>query len=330
MAEEEWIEIAVFIHGITPEESPEDQEENPNVVYDKLFRHIQKELKKNKKPLLDPKPIKVVWNWVPTGDISEYKDQGLAKAERQIGREVIKFEKEIWDFKHWYTIWHSLLWHAIYKRCRDALLYGFADGMYYVSQDGEKTVRDHVFKEVSEEIIKRLNEGGEKSKVSLTVIGHSAGSLIAHDFLYHLFSGRKQKPHDVQEIKDLRGMAEDTNKAAGDKNPLYSRLRVRRLYTFGSPLAPWILRANSLLTKITSNQPLKVADLGLGPRAGLPNPRWVNFWALTDVAAFPVSFLYDDPEAVEDRYINVGLWFPTTHGAYWGSSEMAEYIAHTF
>jgi hypothetical protein len=324
MAEEDWIEMAVFIHGITPGRDPE-KGGHPSVLYDLLFANIQKELEQQGKKKLDG-ALKVIWNWMPQSDKTSYIDQSLASAERIIGDKIAEREHGI-RAVNWL---HFFLWKVIYRLGRDIMLYGLGDAIYYVSKDGESTVREHVFKYLCGEIIARLKaDGGKSTKISLTVVGHSAGSLIAHDFLYHLFSDRAPKPSDVAEVHQLRKMM-----GGNQENPdeIQSRLRVRRLYTFGSPIAPWFIRANSLLTKVSNNEPLKITDLGLDPQPELANPRWVNFWALTDVASFPLSFLYDDQDAVSDEYVNVGLWFPGTHTAYWGlpKAEIAKRIARTF
>lgn len=324
MAEEDWTEIALFIHGITPSRDPE-KKGNPETLYKKLYENIQKELTLQGKKKLDSF-IGVVWNWNPVKDSPLFIDQSLAVAERLIGDQINERENGI-RAVNWL---HFLLWKAFYGIVRDIMLYGFADAMYYVSKDGETTVREHVFKYLSVEIIKRLKDSeGKPTKISLTVLGHSAGSLIAHDFLYHLFSDRTPKESDVEEIHTLRKMMSNNDE---DPDKIAHRLRVRRLYTFGSPIAPWFIRANSLLAKISSNERLKITDLGLDAHPELSNPRWVNFWALTDVAAFPLSFLYDDQEAVKDEYVNVGLWFPGTHSAYWGlpKAQVARHIARTF
>jgi hypothetical protein len=322
MADDNWVEIAVFIHGITPNRNPE-KKDDPAKLYKILFDNIQKELKENGKNELDSF-IKVIWNWNPGEGAALYIDQSLAEAERLIGDQINQREIGI-RAVNWL---HYLLWKAVYSIGRDIMLYGLADAMYYVSKDGEATVREHVFKYLCSEIIERMKKSKSK-KISLTVLGHSAGSLIAHDFLYHLFSDREPKPDDVEEMHQLRKMI--GNNAENPNDTPYN-IRVRRLYTFGSPIAPWFIRANSLLTKISTKKPLKITDIGLDADPELANPRWVNFWALTDVAAFPLSFLYDDQEAVKDEYVNVGLWFPATHSAYWGlpKAAIAKHIARTF
>lgn len=324
MADDDWIEMAVFIHGITPARDW-GVKNNPAALYGTLFANIQKELEKQGKPKLDM-ALKVIWNWRPDDDDSPvYVDQTLAAAERIIGGKIGERELTIRSV-NWF---HFFLWKLVYRIGRDIMLYGLGDAMYYVSKDGETTVREHVFQYLCDEIIKRLKAGdGKLNKISLTVLGHSAGSLIAHDFLYHLFSDRKPKPDDVPRMQELRRMIGGNEE--NPKEPASPRLRVRRLYTFGSPIAAWFIRANSLLDKVTKGTQLKLTDLGLDADATLVNPRWVNFWSLTDVAAFPLNFLYDSTDAVEDHYINVGWLFPDTHGAYWSSSKVAEYIAKTF
>ncbi len=325
MVDEEWIEVAVFIHGITPDRDTAQKFDDPEALYDIMLKKVQRELENSgKKPLDDV--IKVLWNWTLADTAPKFEDQKLARAERLLGDWMNEREKQI-SKVNWL---HFILWKMFYKIGRDIMLYGLADAMYYVSQDGEKTVREHIFTELCYQIMQRLNAGdGRSAKISLTVFGHSAGSLIAHDFLYQLFSNRERKSTDVQEIYDLRRLAGEAERQ-GDTTQPYPRLRVRRLYTFGSPLAAWFIRANSLLNKIIDGKQLKVTDLGLIAEDDLSNPRWVNFWALTDVAAFPLSYLYDNQIVVEDRYVNVGLLFPKTHGAYWSSSKVAKEIADTF
>lgn len=324
MEENDWKEIAIFIHGITPERNPAKKADNPEAQFDTLLRNIQDRLEAHNKRTLDD-AIKILWNWTLSDTAPWYEDQKLAKAERILGDWIDESERKV-SPAYWP---HLLLWKLFYKLGRDIMLYGFSDALYYVSRDGEKTVREHVFKDLSNQLINQLSQNGEgNTRISLTLFGHSAGSLIAHDFLYHLF--REQKSSDaVEEIDTLRSLAGEGEKQGNNEQP-YPRLRVRRLYTFGSPITPWFIRANSLLNKVLAKEPLKVTDLGFYTEDALSNPRWVNFWVVTDVAAFPLSFLYDNQEVVQDQYINPGLFFPSTHGSYWNSKEMAEHIARTF
>jgi hypothetical protein len=322
MPGQDWTEIVVFIHGITPNEHPEDKKHDPRTDYNTLFENIQKELKSwPNKPTLDPVPIKITWNWKPTDAPLVYKDQDLAEAERRVANMALELETKIRTV----NIAHYILWKWFYKKLRDLIVYGFADAFYYVSRDGETTVRKHVFESLCDEIENRLNQqhfDGAPAKISLTIIAHSAGSLIAHDFLYHLFSQKKKNSLEAELVKvlQLRSKAVDNS----------VRLRIRRFYTFGSPIASWIFRANSLLKKIMNEQKLELDEIGLGAQPELSNPRWVNFWTLTDAAAFPLGFLYDNQDIVKDQYVDVGWWFPATHDAYWTSSKVAKCIAEIF
>ena len=108
-------------------------------------------------------------------------------------------------------------------------------------------------------------------------------------------------------------------------------LRVRRFYTFGSPISLLSIRAHSLINKLRNHQLLDTEDIGLRQADGLSNPRWVNFWDKDDLLAAPVSFLYDNSVGViEDMPVNAGIVLPSAHTDYWYSLEMANHIAKTF
>ncbi len=155
MADEGWIEMAVFIHGITPGRDPETNV-NPSVLYKSLFDNIQNELELQKKPQLDKVPLKVIWNWDPEDGSFVYTDQMLAKAQRLIGDKIEKSEQKA----HASNRFHFFLWKILYRIGRDIILYGLGDAMYYVSDDGERTVREHVFRYLCDQILSRLKIGG--------------------------------------------------------------------------------------------------------------------------------------------------------------------------
>jgi hypothetical protein len=306
MTPPEWIEIVLFIHGIMPEKEVRSHDS----VYNCLFDLIQNALREKNKPQLDPAPIKVEWGW--QSDQSTEMDRFLTEAEGKIADQVSAAEKRAHDFSI------ALPLRPIHLLTRQMITLGFADLFYYVSRDGEKALRQHVFKYLSNEICQRKTIYPE-SKISLTLITHSAGTIIAHDLLYHLFREKTRKSEGRDEIRRVRALVRK-----GD-------LRVRRFYTMGSPITPLIIRANSLLAKIINGDKLDPEDIGLRQRDDLSNPRWVNFWDIDDVAAFPIEFLYANEQGVvQDKYVDLGDIFPQVHGQYWSSSKVAEYIAETF
>ena len=109
------------------------------------------------------------------------------------------------------------------------------------------------------------------------------------------------------------------------------RLRVRRLYTFGSPISLLVLRASALVDKFRKGETLAPHNIGLLMGDNLSTPRWVNFWSRHDMASYPVDFLYSNEKGlIEDREIGTSINPKTAHTGYWTNSEMAEYISETF
>lgn len=308
MAAKKWIELPIFIHGVTPDEYPG----NHNPEYTALYNNFQKALVEQGKPQFQEKPVPVEWGWRDPNneDANSPDDSYLAEVQRKIAVQAFAAESGIMDF----TLNPERL---LNRTIRKFILFGASDLLYYASADGESTVRSHVFSLISQTIndyLKIPNAG-----VSITLVGHSAGSLIAHDLLYHLFGRGKVTPYpEVQNIRDLATA---------------SRLRVRRFYTIGSPISPLIFRSNALITKFHNNELLDPIDIGLRPDPTLSNPRWVNFWDKDDVASYPVSFLYNqnpDNKIIQDQYVDIGDFFPDVHNAYWSNPLVAQGMAKVF
>lgn len=301
MPSSEWMEIPVFIHGITPD--PEPRTHDPD--YDHLFELIQASLAEKGKPPFQEKSIRVEWGWDSNQTVQN--DRYLAMTEKLVAEQAILIEQAMPDF----TLNPLRLVSPLLRR---TFLYGFADLFYYVSSDGESAVRQNVFSHLVNQIFGR--EAYRSAKVSLTLMAHSAGSVIAHDLLYHLF---RDEPSEVEMVNELRGQVQ-----AG-------RLRIRRFYTFGSPITPLIFRTDALLLKLYKRELLDPAILGLKLSDNLSNPRWVNFWDKDDIAAYPVAFLYkNDNGIVKDQYLDLGDDFPAVHARYWTSKLLADYVAETF
>jgi hypothetical protein len=307
LPEREWLEVPVFIHGITSEREPRTHAS----TYVSFLALVDEALAaRGKAPFAAP-PIMVEWGW----EASLGKDKHLAEAERLVAREALAPAER----RRGLTL-NPL--RRFTDGARDAFLYGFADMFYYISEDGGKAVRDNVFRHLEREIeAAKKARGRDGANVSLTFITHSAGTVIAHDFLYRLF-GRGAQPVFGLTLNRVRRLARR------------KRLRVRRFYTMGSPIAPFIFRSEALVEKILARERLNPAVIGLGADAELANPRWVNFWAREDLVAYPVAFFYEEAEdgeaVVADRCVALSGGFPAAHGAYWRSAEIAGIIGETF
>jgi hypothetical protein len=309
MAEQEWLEVPVFIHGITSEREPRSHAS----TYLAFQARVNRELRaRGVSPWPEP-PIMVEWGW----EASLGPDKYLAEAERVVAGEALRLaagEKR-----------RGFNFNPLRKftdGAREAFLYGFADMFYYVSADGAKAVRENVYRHLDAEIERHIkgSRAARRRGVSLTFVTHSAGTVIGHDFLYRLF-GWGARPLFGVTLNKIRRLARR------------GRLRVRRFYTMGSPIVPFVFRSAGLIEKIRRREKLRPEVIGLGPTEGLSNPRWVNFWTRDDLVAYPVAFLYDKVEGervVVDRCVSLGEGFPRVHSAYWESDEIAAVVAETF
>jgi hypothetical protein len=330
-----WNEILILIHGITSLLDPE----RPEISYERLVGPINEELAKNDKPTFKVNNIiPVSWGTGLNSTVaapfdSAQVDGYLAEVERRIAQKVMpvleQYDRE--DPKH---IPSGLIRFTLRKaKIRETLLYGIPDLFYYISSDGEQVIRNRLFQIISE-TVRRLHQESPEPGVSLTIIGHSAGSVIAHDFLYQLFGktneqiGRDKrnavKKRAAAEISKLREIRD-----AG-------QLRLRRLYTIGSPITALKIRSNSLIQRIMNNEQIDPGMLGLTKDETLPGPRWVNFWDIDDYASFPVEPIYQNEKGlVRDEYLDHDRnwksdFFPNAHGMYWESRYVAQTIASNF
>jgi len=167
---------------------------------------------------------------------------------------------------------------------------------------------------ITKEIIKRRKD----KKISLTFISNSAGTVITHDLLYHLFGRKGKKP--LNAINPIFKLAKS------------GKLRIRRIFTSGSPIIPLIFRSDHLLLNIIRKKKLDPEDIGLRKKDNLSNPRWLNFWDKDDVISFPLEFLYKKTgKVVKDEIVNLkGFIFWCVHQRYWRSQKVVKRMAEVF
>lgn len=321
-------EVLVYIHGVSPL-----GQESHDAEYRALHEGIRA-----KRPEFPQSYCGVEWGWHAQGDNTATSHKLLSDAESNLGARAIKAVDDPNDF----TL--NLLRVAV-EKFRPLMIYNFSDMFYYASEDGKNALRYAV----AERIVEAVGPtGGEP--VSLTLLGHSAGSVIAFDFLFYLF----YQPRTVQEFihpeKVRAGPSTRTavartrpqvDKTLTDLERLKSlaqsgQLRVRRLFTFGSPITPLAFRSDKILEVLARDSRLTVADYGLlrnDPAFGppLPGPRWVNIWDKDDVIAWPVEPLMAEAgSSVVDRYIDVSDSPTSAHGAYWTSSNVHAEMARSW
>ncbi len=305
-AETRWTEIPIFIHGISPERYPATSRRE----YHQLLERIGRVLEQRKKVGFARDKIFITWGTTTVPPQTHRNDQYLAEVERKIESQVKENMQAAYGGPF-----------ALYRPIRDILFYGVSDLIYYISADGERALRNHIFKYVARNIEKL--DSDLSGHFSLTLFGHSAGSVIAHDLLFHLFSNRR---HSGSEESDVYSEMSKLRKMIKE-----NRLRIRRLYTFGSPISPLMLRADSLVMKFRAGELLDIEDIGLRKEDQLSNPRWMNFWSRNDLISYPVELLYSNPAGtIQDREIRASLNPMAAHLGYWKSDQMAEAIGSSF
>ncbi len=313
------IEIVFYIHGVTPV----DEVQLHTADYNALHNGIRA-------AGVDPMWPSLAecggaeWGWnYDGGEAKSHK--ALAAAQRVYGSRLLPIVREQNDFS----------WRFLERRVVDSLrktvFYGFGDMFYYVSREGKWAVRLEVAKQILEHIDRRRGDSGRP--LSLTLLGHSAGAVVAFDFLYYLFSQRKTGYlNSAGETKKTRSDARRCRERLHELSELASsqQLRLRRLVTFGSPVGFLTFRSDAVVEILARNGRLRPADYGLDSRLQedepLAGPRWINIWDKDDPIAWPVAPLMDSP-LVDDVYVDVSDAVADVHTAYWESKRVHEAIA---
>ncbi|MEM1208293.1 MAG: hypothetical protein AAGI54_03410 [Planctomycetota bacterium] len=305
-------EIVIYIHGVSSELRGKPHVDQYAALHNGIGKH---------KPAFPSGYLGVEWGWnASNGPLTA--DKRLTDAQRLLGARVMPAFYEPRDL-HFNAARFGL--NAI----RPLMLYGFSDMFYYVSADGKAAIRDAV----ADQIYLRLSGLGlieGKSRVSITLVGHSAGSVIAFDLLFALFNpdpdylfiekDGNRSPQNAENFEKLRDMAQ-----AGQ------RLRVRRLVTLGSPITMMVCRSNAVIDILANNGTLDIGKFGLqhdfNDKPVPPGPRWLNIWDRDDPIAWPVEPLVDVSALVEDIYPDVSDSLSRSHNAYWKSGKVHKAIA---
>jgi hypothetical protein len=323
-------EIVAYIHGVTPRGQKDHRAD-----YDTLHKGLQRH-----NPKIPDDYCGAEWGWDPTNGQGR-SHQLLDKAEEELGQRAL-------DAVHDHTDFTLNPLRIAIDKFRGLMMFNFADMFYYVSQDGKNAVRYALAETILEHLHQQgvnLDPGGDA--VSLTLLGHSAGSVVAFDFLFALFYAPRQvkdfiAPEKVQSGPSQKGPAAVTapnvTQTLNDLQRLKDmadagNLRVRRLFTFGSPITMTAFRSDPLLEILSrDNDPTRAnridaAQYGLtrnDPAFGPPlaGPRWVNLWDKDDPIAWPVEPLVKQAgNEVIDVYVDVSDSVTTAHGQYWANDK---------
>ena len=231
---------------------------------------------------------------------------------------------------------HRLLSWLTNKKLRNLMAVGFADMFYYVSKDGKQSLRLSVARQIIDALLDGENEI-PSAPISFTFVGHSAGAVIAADFLFFLFD----KEREVEDYLGSQICGDEVYRLLiGHLKTLREKvkagsLRLRRLITFGSPFAMVVLRSAKVVELFANDKPLDPRSYGVidhdearvkaffgGVVAG---PRWVNLWDEADLISWPISPLFRSGSGEDDRRncflkdqrVNSHWWIGKAHTEYW-------------
>ncbi len=295
------MEKYVYIHGVITEQ---DRTEKHTRQYEAIRNGIDRELRKRGG---DPLPeidtsVTVEWGW-DTPDAGETRK--LAVAQSVIANRVKTATPRD------RTGFTSLLFAPAIQPVRKLIMFGWSDIVYYVGKRGKKLVRSLVWNQILDQI-------DTDQDVDLTIICHSAGTLIAHDFLYWVFSGDRDDNEIVEQGIDPAKVA------AAALN-----WRVRRLVTFGSPISPLMVRSAHVTDTMAASPSarLDATTLGLGRLAhNGETPVWLNVWDRHDVLSYPVRPFYEGANII-DLYPDHSDSLRNSHEAYWTASSVHHDLA---
>lgn len=306
-------EVIVYIHGIAPHAVASDHKGDYELLHQGIASRIAKGSEWH-----DARLCKAEWGWNYDNKKSADSHRVLSVAQQALAERVMEAVGKTRDF----TINPVRRWLTPMRRM---MLYGVADMFYYVSNDGKAAIRTAVSEQIAQCVDTLLDE--KDAEISLTMIGHSAGSAIALDLAFYLFRKGKYPfvdeqtapPETVKVLEKLRRLADR------------DRLRLRRLITFGSPISMLAFRNDRVVERLAAGGKLDPVNFGLKENLRfhkLQGPRWINLWDLDDPIALPVEPLMDNrDQLVKDVAVDISDRMKTVHSAYWGSSKVHEIIA---
>lgn len=308
-------EIIIFVHGVSSDQLGRRHDAEYNALYEGVAAASARS-----SAWRTAEVCRVEWGWNHSAVPEPTREQALTLAQATLGERLLSVINDAYDP----TINPG---RFVVNAFRPLLVYGFSDIFYYVSTDGKAAVRATLAEQIMRFVLG--GQGDPREPLSLTLVGHSAGSVIAFDLCYYLFaehdrrfakdSGRRQCSDEVRQLRQLA---------------LEGRLRVRRLITLGSPISMLACRNDDVVQILAEGGRINPAWYGLiqnpamfGPLK-LRGPRWMNLWDKDDPIAFPVEPLMENQSrTVADVYINVSSNIAEAHNLYWGNADVHQHLA---
>lgn len=311
-------EYVFYIHGVVADRLGGSHEK----IYDELHQGISKCLKGEPWPTLEGG---AEWGW-RKNNTEPIKHWRLAEAQNVFGEKVLEQVRKAVDL----TLNPSRL--AV-DAIRPTMMHGFGDIFYYVSTEGKWAVRNTVLSQLRQYIECNCSKESN-NKISLTLIGHSAGSVIAFDLLHYIFMD-EDKINNIF-AKTEKGSESDVNEFKRNLKYFHKikdgSFRLRMLVTLGSPISMLMYRSHKLIDTLASGDCLNPEHYGLDSVVKeyplkLDTPRWINIWDQDDPISWPISPVMDHHRLVMDQYVDVSDKIGKAHNEYWKHKKVHQAIA---
>ena len=313
------LEVVIYIHGVSSDKHGRSHKKEYTAL-DQGIDELQDDWPRTK--------IYIEWGWKNQNNSNPKGHELLTDAQRLLGLRLMNAIDDPWDI----TINPV---RAALPKIRNLIFYGFSDMFYYISKDGKKAVRNTVATQIIKELGQYISADKEP-RLSLTILGHSAGSAVALDLLFYLFFENEHnflvecQSEEEKNIDNALGLLR--------KMAQTDLLRIRRLFTFGSPIAALACRSDAILSTLASDDKLDAKDYGLVANSAkfdsiISGPRWINIWDKDDVIAWPVEPLMKSvggQEVIKDIHLDFSDSVSQTHNRYWSSKKVHAVIAQAW
>lgn len=296
------MEKYVYIHGVVAEGLPWRK---PVSDYKALRNGLSSVLERSAAAPLPRLSDSVTVHWGLDTSAAE-ETRTLAQAQKNIAARIAAVDVPA----DWFGF-SPLKFLPLRAPVRKLLQAGWADIVYYVGKEGKPRVRSLVWNNI-------LDQVGTDEEVDLTIISHSAGTLIAIDLLYWVFGpGRRSR-------MGRSGMPSREQFEAAKQN-----WRIRRLVTLGSPIAPLLVRSAEVADILAGSDTARLdatrLGLGLTTHSG-HDPVWLNVWDKDDILSFPVAPFYEGARVI-DLYPDHGDSLGYSHLTYWKAHKVHRALA---
>lgn len=217
-------------------------------------------------------------------------------------------------------------------RLREFMTFFIGDVSAYVSEDVNfirRTVWDQIwsYQESGKSFQQLLEEGATYS-----IVAHSLGTVIAFDYLFHLFHPSRAELFvpcpDVDKRPEDEHLTDDKMDAAREASQQLPLLKnsFRHFFSMGSPIALFFMRKGSLWAE---GEPFQTVYNPVREKGRI----WCNFWDKNDPIAYPLERLFalnkEQNNECKLRDFPVKTWWiPSAHLDYWKNRAIAKQVVN--